>query len=109
MPGIAPEAEGKYDILQNNKGEILVAIKSREGGPEDARLVFDGGKHAVLYRSREYAIVLNNINPEAVAPIKNAERIFVVEFDEGYVVREYEAPLRMVKKLPIGEEYLPKD
>lgn len=43
------------------KVEILIFIKYRAGGPENPRLVYDGGAHALLYRSRESAVVLNSI------------------------------------------------
>ena len=35
---INSEQEGRYDILQNGAGEILIIIKYREGGPENPRL-----------------------------------------------------------------------
>ena len=31
------EQEGRYDILENNAGEIMIIIKYREGGPENPR------------------------------------------------------------------------
>ena len=49
------EQEGRYDILENNAGEIMIIIKYRSGGPENPRLVYDGGEVALLYRSRESA------------------------------------------------------
>ena len=42
---------GRYDMLQNAAGEILIIIEYREGGPENPRLVYDGGEQALLYRS----------------------------------------------------------
>ena len=52
---------GRYDMLQNAAGEILIIIEYREGGPENPRLVYDGGDQALLYRSRESAFMLNSI------------------------------------------------
>lgn len=48
---INSEQEGRYDILQNNEGAILIMIKQRRGGPENPRFVYDGGDTALLYRS----------------------------------------------------------
>ena len=45
---INSEQEGRYDILQNGAGEILIIIKYREGGPENPRLVYDCGAQALL-------------------------------------------------------------
>ena len=59
MDNAVSEQEGRYDILENNAGEIMIIIKYREGGPENPRLVYDGGAVALLYRSRESAILLD--------------------------------------------------
>ena len=66
---INSEQEGRYDILQNGAGEILIIIKYREGGPENPRLVYDGGAQALLYRSRERAVLLDAINMAARQPL----------------------------------------
>ena len=42
------EKEGRYDILQNNEGEILIVIGHRRGGPENPRFVYDGGNTALI-------------------------------------------------------------
>jgi hypothetical protein len=55
------EQESRYDILQNKEGEILIIINSREGGPEEPRFVYDGGKTALLYRTKEMAVVFKDI------------------------------------------------
>ena len=41
MDNAVSEQEGRYDILENNAGEIMIIIKYREGGPENPRLVYD--------------------------------------------------------------------
>ena len=102
-----PEQEGYYDILQNGAGDILISIRAREGEPEDPRLVYDGGKHALLYRSNGFSITLDFIHPEARVPLSKVESVLIVEFDNENVVREYDVPLRMVKKIPISPENLP--
>lgn len=93
------EQEGRYDILENNAGEIMIIIKYREGGPENPRLVYDGGAVALLYRSRESAILLNNIDPRARPSLKSVEKVLMVEIDGDEVAREYDVPLRLVKDL----------
>lgn len=66
---INSEQEGRYDILQNNEGAILIMIKQRRGGPENPRFVYDGGDTALLYRSRESAVFLGGINADARNPL----------------------------------------
>ena len=83
------EQEGRYDILQNGAGEILIIIKYRNGGPENPRLVYDGGDVALLYRSRE----------KARAPLKSVDEVLIAEIDGDEVAREYKVPMRVVKSL----------
>ncbi len=93
------EQEGRYDILQNAAGEILVIIKQRRGGPENPRFVYDGGDAALLYRSRESAVVLGGINNEARSPLRIVDEVIVAEIDGDEVAREYAVPVRIVRSL----------
>ncbi len=93
------EKEGRYDILQNNEGEILIVIGHRRGGPENPRFVYDGGDTALLYRSRESAVFLGGINNEASTPLKIVDEVVVAEIDGDEVAREYTVPVRIVRSL----------
>lgn len=93
------EQEGRYDIIENNVGEIMIIIKYRDGGPENPRLVYDGGSVALLYRSRESAILLDDINENARQPLKSVEKVLMVELDGNEVAREYVVPTRFIKDL----------
>ena len=91
--------EGRYDILQNAAGEILIIIKYHEGGPENPRLVYDGGETALLYRSRESAVLLEAINAKARGPLKSVDEVQMVEVEGDDVAREYKVPVRIIKSL----------
>ncbi|MDD4556933.1 MAG: hypothetical protein PHE89_06395 [Alphaproteobacteria bacterium] len=91
--------EKRYDILQNAKGEILIMIGYREGGPENPRIVYDGSDVAVLYRSRESVVVLSEIHKDARSPIKAVNEVLVVEIENDDVAREYKVPMRIVKNI----------
>ena len=93
------ESEGRYEILQNAVGEILIIIKHRAGGPENPRFVYDGGDQALLYRSRESSVMLGNINEKARQPLKSVDEIIMVEVDKDEVAREYIVPMRLVRNL----------
>lgn len=90
---------GRYDMLQNAAGEILIIIEYREGGPENPRLVYDGGEQALLYRSRESAFMLNSIAREARMPLKSVNEVLMVEIENDDVAREYRVPVRVVRNL----------
>ena len=93
------EQEGRYEILQNGAGEILIIIKYRNGGPENPRLVYDGGDVALLYRSRESALFLDAVNEMARAPLKSVDEVLIAEIDDDEVAREYKVPVRIVRSL----------
>ena len=94
-----PEQEGSYSIYQNEKGEILIMLNHRRGGPEKPRCVYDGSSRALLYRSRESAVFLDNINEEARIPLKAVDEVLVAELDGDEVAREYDVPVRIVRSL----------
>ena len=91
------EQESRYDILQNKKGEILIIIKSRAGGPENPRFIYDGGATALLYRTKDMAVVFRGVAEGARKPLKMVTSMLVVEVDGEEVIREYDVPVRLVK------------
>lgn len=91
------DQENRYDILQNDEGEILIIINSREGGPENPRFVYDGGATALLYRTKENAVVFENVAREARLPLKSVSSMLIVEVEDEDVAREYTVPVRIVK------------
>lgn len=91
--------EGRYDILQNGAGEILIIIKARKGEPENPRIIYDGGSYALLYKNRNSSIMLTNINEKARPILKDVDEVLVVEMKDNDVVREYKVLLRNVKSL----------
>lgn len=93
------QQEGSYNIFQNNKGEILIIIHFRAGGPENPRIVYDGGDSALLYRSRESSVVLDKIDFGARSPLKSVSEVLMVELDGDEVAREYAVPVRIVKEV----------
>lgn len=91
------EQESRYDILQNKEGEILIIINSRAGGPEDPRFVYDGGETALLYRTKDMAVVFKNIAKGARKPLKMVTSMLIVEVEDDVVLREYTVPVRIIK------------
>ena len=89
--------KGRYSILQNTKGEIMIMMDSREGGPENPRFIYDGGDTALLYRSQESSVAFRKIDEGAHVPLKSVTEVLVVEIDNDDVEREYIVPVRLVK------------
>ena len=87
----------RYDILQNDKGEILIIIQQCNGGPETPLFVYDGSQYALLYRSHESVVYSEDIVEGARIPLKSVTSLQIVEIENDDVVREYKAPMRIVK------------
>lgn len=88
--------KGKYSILQNEKGEIMVMIDAKESEPEDPRFIYDG-KMALLFRNFDSNVLLRNIAPEARKALQEVDEVLVVEVLNDDVEREYVTPIRRVK------------
>lgn len=88
--------KGRYSILQNAKGGIMIMLNAREGGPEHPRLIYDGKDTALFYRNPNSSVALPNIDEEARNPLKSAEEVLVVEIANDEVVREFVVPVRLV-------------
>ena len=87
----------RYDILQNDKGDILIIIQERKGPAETPVFVYDGSQYALLYRSHESSVFFDDIAEGAREPLKSVEELHVVEITDDDVVREYKAMVRIVK------------
>ncbi len=103
------DSEKYYEIFKfETFGDLTVALRAREGEPEaEPVILYDGGEHALLYRRQDAPVVLDYLNPDIRGDLQDAETVVITEYDEaGEMVREYEASLRPVKKLPISDEEL---
>lgn len=87
----------RYDILQNDKGEILIIMQERKGPAENPIFVYDGSEYALLYRSHESSVFFDDIAEGARTPLKSVGELQIVEITNDDVVREYKAAVRMVK------------
>ena len=96
-----PEQESFYEIHLNQRGEIMISVRAKEGEPSSPVLLYDGGEHALLYRTPENTILLDFIHPDARSALYEAPSVLIAETKRFKVVREYEAVCRRVKSLPL--------
>lgn len=92
-------AVGECDIFKNKDGDVLMVINRYPGGPENPRLVCDGGTKAIFYRSKESAIVFRNISQDAMDYIITLDQITICEVEGEDVLREYIVPLKKIKSV----------
>lgn len=97
----ATAKKSRYDILQNDKGQIMMIIQQRNGGPENPLFVYDGTENALLYRCKENAVYFDDIAEGARTPLKSVTEVWVVEISDDEVAREYKVPVRIVKDVKV--------
>ena len=93
------DATNRYDLLQNGAGEIMIIINGEDSPLENPRIVYDGGDEMMLYINKTRALMLNSLTIEAQKAMLNVENVLVVEVKDDDVLREYNVPVRIVKKL----------
>lgn len=98
------EQEDFYEAFLNKHNEIMFAIAFRDSTPIDAKILYDGGEHALLYREPEKAILLDFLAPEIRKPLKKCTEVLISEVTAFKVEREYNVPVKIVKKLPLDKE-----
>ncbi len=89
----------RYDIMQNDKGQLLIILDYYESTPYMPRLLYDGSTSAILYRNREHAIVLNDIAFEAQQALTEGKEILIVEIGDDDETRKYKAVIRHIESL----------
>lgn len=86
-----------YTILQDHEGGLVLVIDLQQSAPNEPMFIYDGGDTALLFRDWDSSIRINNISEDARPILKNAEDIYVVEIQGEDILRDYYAPIRIVK------------
>ena len=98
-----PEQESFYEIHLNKYNELMISLRAKEDEPQSPVLIYDGGDHALLYRTPQSSVLLDFIHPEVRPVLLNAKKVLIAETKNYQVVREYTAVCKQVKNLPIDE------
>ena len=101
---------GNYSIFTNGENEVMVAVLEREGEPLEPCIIYDGGDHAIFYRTPDEAFVLDYIADEVKSLVKEAKGVLMAELpspDAEEPAKSYFVPVKMVAKLPSIKEALP--
>lgn len=95
--------KSRYDILTNDKGQVMFVIQSREHGPENPLLLVSStfDSLALLYRCKENVVYFDDIAEPAHQAITAVDEIWVVEVNDEEPVREYSVPVRVVKDVKV--------
>ena len=104
--GVPESRSGRYDLMRDEAGHVLLLVDACEGEPEDPRLVYDGGDRMVFHRSRLSACTIDGLEVRAREALAEVSEVTVAEIGGEDVVREYGVELCRVGSLEtlIGTE-----
>lgn len=91
--------KARYDILSNEKGQVMLIIQSRKNEPVNPLLLVSGtyDSAAILYRCEENAVYFDDMAEDAYDAIVKVDQVLVVEMSDDDLVREYKVPVSVVK------------
>ena len=85
-----------YQILQKDD-DLLLVIDSQPTAPDGPLFIYDGGDTALLFRDWDSNIRLNHISEIARPALQSASEIYVFETRGDEILRDYIAPVRIVR------------
>ena len=88
-----------YKILQDKDGDLILLIDPQQCEPDGPLVIYDGGDTALLFRNWSSSVRLRNISEQSRPFLKDAEKIYVFEVDGDDILRDYVAPVRIVKNV----------
>ena len=94
------QQEGDYKVIITNEGILVFLIKSRQTEPFKPFLLYDGSKHATLYRSEDETIALDYLDDRLPPILDKQDKVLIMELDDELedVLRSYEAPVKHIKR-----------
>lgn len=88
-----------YQILQDHDGDLVLILNPQPMDPKEPIFIYDGGDTALLFRDWDSNVRLKNISEEARPILKDADDIYVVEIQDEEILRDYMAPIRLVRNV----------
>ena len=85
-----------YEIVRTEENILVFVIKSRQTEVENPRVIYDGGRHATLYRRSDDVLLLDYLNDDVLENLRKSE----ADFGSEKIVRDYEVHVKQVKKNP---------
>lgn len=96
--------EKEYEAFIGDNGMIVFAISAKPGELKDPKILYDGGDHALLYRSDEDIVVLDFLHPDIKNQMSHTSKALVAEidYDKAAIVSDYVTHINQVFQMPIA-------
>lgn len=98
--------EKQYQILPTTDKGLVFAITMKPGAVRDPRVLYDGGNHALLYRSDEDVVILDFLEPRAKRMMQNLSKAHIceIDYDMEEVEHLYEVHIHQIFQMPFDIE-----
>ena len=94
-----------YEIIISDEGVPVFVIENNNAESDNAIILYDGGKHATLFRNNQDVILLDYLPDEARQYIFNSSWAMVLEKNKtgDKVIKNYKVMIKKVKKNPLTD------
>lgn len=98
--------EKQYQILPTTDKGLVFAINMKQGDIREPKILYDGGNHALLYRSEEDVVILDFLEPRAKRMMQNLTKAHIceIDYDRERVEHFYETHIHQVFQMPFDIE-----
>ena len=100
------EAERDYEVIITHEGILVFLIKTRYDAPEKPFILYDGGKHATLYRTEHETILLDYLHEKVIPILSQSQKAVIFELSDEIedVARDYEVPVKHIQSNVFANE-----
>lgn len=81
------------DILENEDGDLLLALNLPEGNPGVSPHLAVKNDSAILYRAEQQTLQIKNVHPDIREKLATADEIMITEVSDGGIVNAYYVPV----------------
>ena len=94
-----------YEIIVSDEGVPVFVIDSSRAKPDNAVLLYDGGRHATLFRNDHDVVLLDYLPNEVREIITNSTWAVVLEKNKAgdAILKDYKVMIKRVKKNPLTD------
>ena len=94
-----------YEIMTTKEGIPVFVIDNSRSKPNNAVLLYDGGRHATLFRNDHDVVLLDYLPDDVMKILTNAPWAVVLEKNKAgdNILKDYKVMIKKVKKNPLTD------
>ena len=92
-----------YQVVLSDEGVPVFVLPYTRVRPENPILLYDGGRHATLFRNDHDVLLIDYIPAKAAEAMNKCGRLIVLEHNKASddVLRDYQVLIKKVKNNPL--------